>query len=990
MFKQIYNLIVEDNARSGVRAGEFVPASDELSSTVNKNGQASNVNPRPLSTHGIPSITNRRDDELFLDGSTGRGSPSPARHSQHISQQQIPSRRERPPVQPKPQSLQLRINQQTIISRPSSGVGDPLAERFSQIRIQRNDAMEGQLNGRQSRDSVDMSSSTGDTPSSSEESYYNHRDSRSASGIASSPPKPVGPRQMPLLSTTPAIPPKIPLSPTPHDQYQTLPQPPKPAYDPAKSVAPIASQRGPTLNRKPNIIGTNSATSQYPKHLSEHQTLPNGFAPPKRSSSVQPRRTTITAPELYEHFHTFSILIIDVRSRVEFDWGHILAKCIMCVEPVSIHAGISAEDLEDRLVISPDTEQSYFEQRDQFDMIVYHDQNTESDRFLKGSPSNTGADHLRALHDTLYEFNNYKPLRNEPLVLVGGIEAWIDLVGPQALATSNTAALVGSTGNRRATGRSGRPIGRVPMASANSSLEVRKRRLREQKTLDADEERSWLDKARKEEVNAIDYQPAQSDTDTDSNGEEPPSPFIHSYEDFLRKFPEVSNVQQSMIAAVPRPPPPTRAPPPPPQPRPVPAAPARPPPAVPRPSYSGVSEPDSSQFSPVSRQSSAIEQPLYTSRSFSNYLKLPRTGLVNFGVTCYMNATIQCLLATIPLSQFFLDNHWRDLTQKNWKGSNGILPEILANLIRNLWKNDAQAIRPTSLRAFCARLKDEWGVDRQQDAKEFFDFIVDCLHEDLNVNFERTPLRPLTLQEEMQRERMPVRQVSNMEWHRYSHREHSYISDLFAGQHASKLRCTTCQNTSTTYEAFYSISVEIPRHDRKKGWTIDDCLNSYCREERLSGDEVWKCPHCKCEREATKQITITRAPKFLVVHFKRFEMRRGDAKKVHTPIYFPLFGLDLGSYMVRSGPNSRAQIDENADTATTAPFIYDAYAVMRHIGSSGNGGHYISLVRDAVRNIWRKYDDEKTADFDPVKMKAGQHLQNEEAYLVFYGRAAPR
>ncbi|KAL9125891.1 MAG: hypothetical protein Q9217_004964 [Psora testacea] len=989
MFQQIYNLIVEDNASSGVQPGEHI-SYRKLSNAGNRSDQVFNNTPRPLSMPGTPTVTSRHDDELFLDGPTDHDSLSPASPSHQISQQQTPPRRERPLVQPKPWALQLQINQHNDTLRHSSRGEDPLAERFCQLRVQGNGILDRQSNGVQSRDSADMSSSTEYTPSSSEDSYHNNHHSPSGPGIAASPTKPVGPRQMPISSTTPALPPKIPLSPMPREHYQSLPRPPKPAYDPAKSVATPSNRRGPTLNRKRSIIDSGRTSPQSPTGDSGHQALSNGYSSLVRSSSMQPRPTSITAPELYEQFHTSSILVIDVRSREDYDSGHILAKCTMCVEPVSIHSGISAEELEDRLVISPEAEQSYFEQRDQFDIVIYHDQNTESDCFLQGPPTRTGADHLRALHDTLYEFNSYKPLRNPPLVLIGGLEAWVDLVGSQALTTSKTAALAGSARNRRSTGRPGRPIGRVPMASANSSLEVRKRRLREQKTLNADEERRWLEKARKEEVNPVDYQPAQSDTDTDSNGEEPPSPFIHSYEDFLRKFPEVSYMQQSMVAAIPHPPPPTRLPPAQPSSRSIPSVPSRPPPAVPRPSYSGVSERDSSQFRPVSRQSSASQQPLYTSRSVSHYLKLPRTGLVNFGVTCYMNATIQCLLATIPLSQFFLDNHWRDLTQKNWKGSNGILPGIFANLVRNLWKNDAQAIRPTSLRAFCARLKDEWGVDRQQDAKEFFDFIVDCLHEDLNVNFERTPLRPLTLQEEMQRERMPVRQVSIMEWQRYSHREQSYISDLFAGQHASKLRCTTCQNTSTTYEAFYSISVEIPRHDRKKGWMIDDCLNSYCQEERLLGDEVWKCPYCKCEREATKQITITRAPKFLVVHFKRFEMRKGDAKKIHTPIYFPIFGLDLGSYMVRPDLNVRAQPEEMADTATTGPFIYDAYAVMRHIGSTGNGGHYISLVRDAARNCWRKFDDERTVDFDPGKMKAGQHLQNGEAYLVFYGRAAPR
>jgi len=358
----------------------------------------------------------------------------------------------------------------------------------------------------------------------------------------------------------------------------------------------------------------------------------------------------------------------------------------------------------------------------------------------------------------------------------------------------------------------------------------------------------------------------------------------------------------------------------------------------------------------------------------------------NFGVTCYMNATIQCLQATMPLSRFLLDETWRGYVQKNWKGSNGVMPEIVANLVRTLWRQDAQSVRPTTLRSFCARLNPEWGIDRQQDAKEFFDFIVDCLHEDLNENFDRTPLNQLTTAEEMTREQMQMRRVSRKEWERYSHRERSFISSLFAGQHASRLRCTTCRNTSTTYEAFYSISVEIPQ--RGTG-DVRDCLRSYCQEERLSGEEEWKCPHCRCQREATKQIIITRLPTILVVHFKRFSASKTEsARKVHTPIDFPLHGLDMAPYMGATRMETRS--DELPDPAITPPFSYDCYAVLRHIGQTGNGGHYISLCRDAARRCWRKYDDTNVSDFDPGKLKSGDKLQNNQAYIVFYERAIPR
>lgn len=222
------------------------------------------------------------------------------------------------------------------------------------------------------------------------------------------------------------------------------------------------------------------------------------------------------------------------------------------------------------------------------------------------------------------------------------------------------------------------------------------------------------------------------------------------------------------------------------------------------------------------------------------------------------------------------------------------------------------------------------------------------------------------------------------------------ISDLFAGQHASRLKCTTCGTTSTTYEAFYSISVEIPRSGSA---SIEQCLRSYCAEEMLSGDEVWKCPSCKKEREALKSITITRAPRYLVVHFKRFSASHNEsARKVRTPIDFPLDGFDLQPFMlppptseemaqaIRDRGIESVKKDCALDETMTPPYRYSAYAVMRHIGSTLHSGHYVALVKDTGRQCWRAFNDERVVDFDPRQLQPSRRLQNEEAYIVFFER----
>jgi ubiquitin carboxyl-terminal hydrolase 8 len=293
-------------------------------------------------------------------------------------------------------------------------------------------------------------------------------------------------------------------------------------------------------------------------------------------------------------------------------------------------------------------------------------------------------------------------------------------------------------------------------------------------------------------------------------------------------------------------------------------------------------------------------------------------------------------------------------------------------------------VRPVSLQKLSGRLRDEWiDVNVQQDAKEYFDFLIDILHEDLNVNYQRSVLRELTTEEEQVRESMPIADVSRIEWERWSHREESAISVFFAGQHASRLRCVVCRATSTRYEPFMSIAVEIPQSGSA---SLQECLRNYTKEEMLDEGEEWMCPRCKCRRQATKQILITRMPQILCLHLKRFSRVGRAQSKISTVIDFPLKNLDMGPFMAAT--QRAAQPDQPPDYAVTPPYLYEAYAVMRHHGSTMLAGHYTAMVRDKSKNVWVNFNDDRVRDVDVSR--PADRLQTSEAYILFYERRGLR
>jgi len=816
------------------------------------------------------------------------------------------------------------------------------------------------------------------------------------------PPRPLGPRDMPPLNGEPILPPKLPLD---TSFAVMMPKPPSPTYSPARNMQTPSGVNPPRSTAR-STVGTSVRKSSLASSVSSRAPggddssyfpRPNGDADDtssrRRGSVGLPREgRSINAQMLFDYVRLYDVLLVDIRDRRQFDDGHIDHQTIMCLEPVTIRPRMSAGDIQNALILSPDIEQALFDRRNRFQMIVYYDQSTKTTAFLSWTEVSESQMPLKIFYDAVVDFNYERPLQRPPLLLEGGIDAWEDLLGRQALKTSDTSA----TKAAKATRPNRKP---VPIPSQIPELTVQRKRRGTFNPIGAEEARKWEEQARAESIPLALMTPSEEEALEEED--EPITPFYRTQEDFLRRYPAVELEPESMVQAlpvsayaappVPRPTPPLPSYPAPGAPSVMPSIPSRPPPAAPRVSYSGAHERAVVPYSANQRVSQL--RPYVHPKDMPQNIRLSRTGLINFGVTCYMNATIQCLNATLPLTSLIRDESYLRWTQlDNWKGSKGLLPKHYANLVQNLWKGDVAACRPTTFRNFCARLNETWGKDEQQDAKEFYDFVIDFLHEDMNVAWRNAPPHVLSPEEEARRERMHPAYASLIEWARWSKRDLSPISNLFAGQHASRLKCMACGTTSTTYETFYSLSIEVPRSGQGH---IYSCLESYCQEEKML--KGWKCPTCKKERDATKQIFITRAPKHLVVHFKRFEAVGRDARKIRTPIEFPLHGLDISQHMqapptpddtettVRATGDPTIR-DRALDDSMLPPFKYDAYGVIRHIGASVSRGHYIANVKDPGRNTWRRFDDERYTDFDPDILPGPDRLQNDQAYILFYER----
>lgn len=209
----------------------------------------------------------------------------------------------------------------------------------------------------------------------------------------------------------------------------------------------------------------------------------------------------------------------------------------------------------------------------------------------------------------------------------------------------------------------------------------------------------------------------------------------------------------------------------------------------------------------------------------------------------------------------------------------------------------------------------------------------------------------------------------------------TFVHDLFEGHLSNEVRCLRCETITERVETFLDLSVDIEQNS-----SLTSCLRSFSSTELMCQANKYFCDGCGSLQEAERRIRFKRLPRILSLHLKRFkyvQTPRESVAKYKKLSYRVVFPLEL-------------RLCNTAADAEDGDRLYSLFAVVVHVGSGPNHGHYVSLIKSHGR--WLLFDDEcvevkDESELQTVFGSTSDELSvssTEAGYILYYESVQPQ
>lgn len=385
-------------------------------------------------------------------------------------------------------------------------------------------------------------------------------------------------------------------------------------------------------------------------------------------------------------------------------------------------------------------------------------------------------------------------------------------------------------------------------------------------------------------------------------------------------------------------------------------------------------------------------------------VSLQPRGLVNKGNWCYINATLQALVACPPMyhlmkfiplyskvqrpctSTPMIDSFVRLMNEfTNMPVPPKPRQALGDKIVRDI--RPGAAFEPTYIYRLLTVIKSSLSEKgRQEDAEEYLGFILNGLHEEmlnlkklLSPNNEKLAISNGPKSHSVNEEELEEPgEGSEDEWEQVGPRNKTsvtrqadFVQTPITGIFGGHIRSVVYQQSSkesATLQPFFTLQLDI-QSDKIR--TVQDALESLVARESVQGYTT----KTKQEVEISRRVTLEKLPPVLVLHLKRFVYEKtGGCQKLIKNIEYPV-DLEISKELLSPGVKNK-----NFKCHRT----YRLFAVVYHHGSSATGGHYTTDVFQIGLNGWLRIDDQTVKvinQYQVVKPTADR-----TAYLLYYRR----
>ena len=350
----------------------------------------------------------------------------------------------------------------------------------------------------------------------------------------------------------------------------------------------------------------------------------------------------------------------------------------------------------------------------------------------------------------------------------------------------------------------------------------------------------------------------------------------------------------------------------------------------------------------------------------------PSLGLQNVGATCYMNATLQCLVHIKELSEILLSAFLFKYPRENINyANNHILTLEYINILSQVYfpkLYNAQAIcfAPYRFKEIIGELNPLFNGYAANDAKDLLQFILERMHQELKM-----AVQPF------------------MEYYCNQTQENlafQYFSDSYISQNQSPLlkflygitkiqtECLKCHTVKYNFQCYNLLyfplreskwfciekyKKEIKDFDEKNYiLDLEGCFIYNEKVDHFTGDNQMYCNICKGCQDSDYRGVIYSAPMILAIVLNR---GRGNLD-FQEPFKYSV-DIDISKYL-NNGANGK----------------YYLIGMVVHLGESSLSGHFIAYCRMDKESDWYCYNDafvSKCTNFDEI-------IERGTPYILFY------